>query len=142
MHGGMRHGMDFGLPPGEWWHNPMLATRIGLSADQIKHLDELSTQGKLDIIHLHAALEEDEVLLKPMLEGATLDEHKAEAQIDKIADARAAIEKAMAHNRLSERAVLTADQVTKLHDHSRPGMDRGMHRWGNGDNAPAPASGQ
>lgn len=126
MHGrhemGMRH--DRG-EHGEWWKNPELAKRIGITPDQTKKLDELSFQGKMNMIHLHAALEEQELMMKPIMEAPTVDQKKADLQIDKVADARAALEKAAAKQKLAMRTVLTADQWTKLHEHhpmGGPGM--------------------
>jgi len=117
---------------GEFWKNPEAVTRLGLSPDQVKKLDDISLKGKLEEIHLRAVLEEDELMMKPLMEGA-FDEKKAEAQIDKIAEAHASLEKARAKSMLSLRAVLTPDQWTKLHSHE--GMDR-HHGMGEGPGGP------
>ena len=122
MRGGMRHEGH-----GEFWKNPEVVAKLGLSPDQVKKLDDLALKNKLDEIHLRATLEEDEALLKPIVESPTFDEKKADAQIDKIAEAHAALEKARAKGMFSARAVLTADQWTKLHSHE------GMMRHGMGE---------
>jgi Spy/CpxP family protein refolding chaperone len=129
-HGDMQGRGDGMLPFGMWWKNPEVATRIGLSADQQKRIDDLFLQSRIQLIHMHASLQEEQLLLEPLLNASPFDQTKALAQIDKIADTRADLEKANAKMLLNIRGVLTADQWTKLRSH-----DRGMHRpegaWGN-----------
>jgi len=75
------------------------------------------------------------VMLEPMLSANPLDVAKASAQIDKVAQARADLEKANAKMLLNIRGALTADQWTKLRDH-RFGAPDGQAAPG------APAGGQ
>lgn len=128
---GEMRGSDEGmLPFGMWWKNPEVATRIGLSADQQKQIGDLFLQSRLQLIHIHASLQEQQLMLEPLLNANPVDQPKAMAQIDKIADTRAELEKSNAKMLLSIRGVLTADQWTKLRDH-----DHSMHHpegaWGN-----------
>lgn len=113
---------------GMWWKNPEVAARIGLTAEQQKRIGDLFLQSRVQLIHMHASLQEEQLLLEPLLDATPLDEAKAMAQIDKIADTRADLEKANAKMLLDIRGVLTADQWTKLRNHPRgmrgPG-DRG-----------------
>ena len=132
--GGPERGFDRGehgdgLPFGMWWKNPEVSTRIGLSADQQKRMDALVLQSRLQLIHLHATLQEEQLMLEPLLDANPLDQAKALDQINKIADTRADLEKTNAKMLLSIRGVLTADQWTKLraHDHARP---RPAGEWG------------
>jgi Spy/CpxP family protein refolding chaperone len=126
-HGGDRGGMhgEHGGPEGmhhEFWKNPELVARIGLTPEQTKHLDDISLQSRMKLIQMHATLEEQRLMLEPLLSSASFDAAKATAQFDKIADARAAIEKEDARTMIGIRAVLTPEQWTKLH---APRM--GMH---------------
>jgi Spy/CpxP family protein refolding chaperone len=117
------------LPFGMWWKNPEVATRLGLTAEQQKRIGDMFLQSRLQLIHLHASLQEEQLMLEPLLDAAPFDEAKAEAQIDKIADTRADLEKTNAKMLLNIRGVLTADQWTKLRNHPHgphgPGGDRG-----------------
>jgi Spy/CpxP family protein refolding chaperone len=113
------------LPFGMWWKNPEVAARIGLSADQQKRISDLFLQSRLQLIHLHATLQEEQLMLEPLMDATPFEEAKAVAQIDKIADTRADLEKTNAKMLLDIRGVLTADQWTKLRSHGR-----GMHRPG------------
>jgi Spy/CpxP family protein refolding chaperone len=116
------------LPFGMWWKNPEVATRIGLTADQQKQISDLFLQSRLQLIHLHATLQEEQLMLGPLMDATPFDEAKALAQIDKIADTRADLEKTNAKMLLNIRGVLNADQWTKL----RSGA-HGMHGGPRGD---------
>jgi len=125
MHGGggfRGHGME---DHGMWWKNPGLAARIGITADQQKKIDDVFTQSRIQLIDLHATLEKEELLLHPLMDANPIDQPKALAQIDKIAETRASLEKTNARMLLSIRSVLTPDQWTKLqaerHGGPRPG---------------------
>ena len=117
-HRGMRPGGPGGagklLPPGTWWRDQSTVTAIGLSADQQKKIDGIFLESRVQLIHMHASLEEDQVRLDDTLSAPTLDAAKAQKQIDEAADTRASLEKAEAHMLLTIRGVLTADQWTKL----------------------------
>jgi Spy/CpxP family protein refolding chaperone len=120
-HGG---GMGLMLPEGTWWRNPELVSRIGLTAEQQKHIDDIFLRSRVELIHMHASLEEEQLLLEPLLNANPLDQTRALAQIGKIADTRAELEKTNAKMLLSIRAVLNADQWTKLQERHR-GMREG-----------------
>ncbi|ADV81527.1 Spy/CpxP family protein refolding chaperone [Terriglobus saanensis] len=140
--GGMEHGMEGGmrgrdgiLPLGIWWKNPELTARIGLSPDQQKRIEDTFMQSRIQLIHLHASIEEEQLKLEPLLSTNPIDQGKALAQINKVADLRADMEKANAKMLLSIRGVLTADQWTKLQaeHHMRGGMGvRGFKGGPNG----------
>lgn len=102
---------------GMWWKNPAVVQRLALTPEQTKRMDDIFQQSRLQLIDLHADVEKQEVLLEPLLSASTLDAAKASAQIDKVADARANLEKADAKMLLGIRGVLTPDQWTKLHSH-------------------------
>ncbi|HWB33179.1 MAG TPA: Spy/CpxP family protein refolding chaperone [Acidobacteriaceae bacterium] len=110
MGGGFHMG-----PAGMWWKNSRIVERLNLSADQTKKMDDIVEQSRLQLIDLRATLEKQQVLLGPILDANPVDMAKASAQIDKVANARADLEKANAKMLLSIRSVLTPDQWTKLH---------------------------
>jgi Spy/CpxP family protein refolding chaperone len=131
--GGPERGFDRGergdgLPFGMWWKNPEVAARIGLTPDQQKRIEDVFLQSRIQLIHMHASLEEEQLLLEPLLSANPLDQAKAQAQIDKIADTRADLEKANARMLLNIRGVLTADQWAKLRGHDH-GMPRPAGEW-------------
>lgn len=108
-------------PGGRWWTDPALVARLGLTADQQKRIDTLFQQERLKLIDLTAAVEKEEATLEPLLEVDQPDEKNVLAQIDRIAQARAELEKANARMLLGFRSVLSADQWRRLQAESRPG---------------------
>lgn len=99
---------------GRWWNNPRLAQAISLTDDQKKKMDDIFQQHRLKLVDLHANLEKQQILMGPMIEADSPNESQVLAQIDKIAQARADLEKADAHMLFEIRKVLTADQWQKL----------------------------
>jgi Spy/CpxP family protein refolding chaperone len=108
------HGMMMPGPSGKWWDNPELAKRLNLTADQQKKMDEVFQQHRLRLIDLHAALEKEEAILEPLHEAANPDDAKVLPQIDRVAQARAELEKANARMLLGLRHVLTPEQWKML----------------------------
>ena len=101
-------------PHGTWWRNSEVVSRIGLTAEQVKKIDGISLESRIQLIHMHASIEEEQLRLEPLLDANPVNEQAALAQISKIADTRADLEKVNAKMLLSIRNVLTADQWTKL----------------------------
>ena len=112
-HGPLR-GMMMPGPAGKWWDNPELARRLNLTADQQKKMDDVFQQNRLRLIDLHAALEKEEAILEPLIEAPSPDDAKALPQIDRVAQARAELEKANARLLLGLRHVLAPEQWKML----------------------------
>lgn len=117
--------------PGRWWNNPEMARKLGLNADQQKKMDDIFQQSRLNLIDLNASLQKEETIMEPLMEADQPDEAKILQQIDRVAQARAELEKANARMLLGIRRTLTPDQWKKLqaegpgpehhHDHEGPG---------------------
>jgi Spy/CpxP family protein refolding chaperone len=137
IHGPEDGGGAMGIvPPGTWWRNPETVKEVNLSPDQTKHMDEIFRQNRIELIHLKASLEEEQLNLEPLLNANPPDTNRALSEISKIADLRANLEKANAKMLLALRAVLTADQWTKLqserHIHRLEIGPDGMRGFGKG----------
>jgi Spy/CpxP family protein refolding chaperone len=131
MDGGMRGGSRI-VPPGTWWKNPDLVTKLSITADQQKRMDDILQQSRIQLVHIKATLEEQQILLEPMLNANPPDAAKTLAQISTIADTRASLEKANAKMLLGIRGVLTADQWTKLQAEQRARRESMHDRGGSG----------
>jgi Spy/CpxP family protein refolding chaperone len=105
----MERTLQAGLPA-RWWKQPALAQKIGLSADQQKKMDDLFLQSRLKLIDLNASFEEAEALLEPLVRAERPDEVKVRNQIDRVAQARADLEKGNAYLLLGIRLILTPAQ--------------------------------
>ena len=103
-----------GGPEGRWWSRPEMAQRLGLTADQQKKMDDVFQQARLKLIDLNAVVQKEELIMEPLVAAEQPDEAKIVAQIDKVAQARAELEKANARMLLGIRRVLTAEQWEKL----------------------------
>jgi Spy/CpxP family protein refolding chaperone len=133
--GEMRGPEDHMMAEGTWWRNPEVVSRIGLTTEQTKHIDDIFLQSRVQLIDLHASLDKEELLMEPLMNANPVDQTKALAQIGKIADTRAELEKTNAKMLLSIRGVLNADQWTKLragrpHGGEMHGGPDGQHRPG------------
>ncbi len=82
-----------GGPGGKWWTRPDTAQKLGLTADQIKKMDDIFQQHRLKLIDLDAAVRKEEVIMEPLISAEQPDEAKIVTQIDKVAQARAELER-------------------------------------------------
>ena len=113
-----RSPMEKALGPlgaqGRWWNNPRIVERLKLTDVQRKEFDDIYLQHREKLIDLRASLQKAELALEPLVRDAQPNETKILAQIDKVAQARAELEKANAAFLLALRAKLTAEQWTEL----------------------------
>lgn len=121
---------EVGLPSGEFWLNPDIVSFAEITPDQVHRLAETYLQGTLKLIQLDANVDMEEAKLEPMLASPEIDANAAIAQLDRIAEAKAAVDKADARLAFGLRATLTPAQLTRL----RTGMSHRMpeHEVGDG----------
>jgi Spy/CpxP family protein refolding chaperone len=91
-----------------------MARKLGMTAAQIKKMDEIFQQMRVKLIEVNSSLRKEEAILLPLLEADQPDDAKLLPQIDKVANARAELEKANARLLLNIRHVLTVEQWRKL----------------------------
>lgn len=108
--------------PGRWWHDPRMVQKLALTADQQRKMDDIFQQHRLRLIDLNAALQREEAIMEPLVEAEQPDETKIVAQIDRVAQSRAELEKSNARMLLGIRRVLTPEQWKKLQT-DRPGAE-------------------
>ena len=97
-----------GGPPGRWWDNPEMAKKLGMTGDQVKKMDDIFQQVRIKLIDLNGNLRKEEAMLDPLMQADNPDDAKLLPQIDRVANARAELEKANARLLLSIRHVLTS----------------------------------
>lgn len=103
-----------GLPSGVWWERPGLIRELGLSSEQRSQMNDAWQQARLHLIDLNAALQKEQAILEPMLADDQADTAKINGQVDRIAAARANVDKANIGTQRSLRRVLTSEQRSKL----------------------------
>jgi len=134
-----RPPLERSLPQGRWWNNPVMVQKLNLNSDQQKKMDDIFQQNRLRLVDLNANLQKEEITMEPMMAADTPDEAKILAQIDRVAQARAELEKANARFLLGIRRVLTQDQWKKLQaERPLPEGGRGPGQGGP-PNPPPPA---
>jgi Spy/CpxP family protein refolding chaperone len=137
-----RPPLERSLPQGRWWNNPEMIQKLNLNSDQQKKMDDIFQQNRLRLVDLNANLQKEEITMEPMMAADAPDESKILAQIDKVAQARAELEKANARFLLGIRRVLTQEQWKKLQTetaHPDGGRGRGQGGPGGPPNPPPPA---
>lgn len=151
--GGMRM-RDDGMPGmhGAWWKDSQTVQAIGLSDQQAQQIEKIFQDHRMQLVDLHANLEKAELAMEPMMQADQPNESQVNSQIDKIAQARAALEKSNAQMLFAIRRVLTPDQWKKLQAQSmrppRGGVMGGVEGGGPGgprrferrERAPRPAA--
>ena len=105
---------SFGVRSGKWWTSPEMAQKLNLTEEQKRRMDDIFQQHRLKLIDLQASLEKEEISLEPLVGADQPDDAKVFAQIDRVALARAELEKANSRMLWQVRRVLTADQWKQL----------------------------
>ena len=120
---------------GQWWNNPKVIEKLKLTDDQRKSMDAIFQQHREKLVDLRGNVEKAEIEMAPLVKADQPNESAVLAQIDKVAQARAELEKANARFLFELRAKLTPDQWKQVQEfrQNRPGMGR---NWGNGDRRP------
>lgn len=98
----------------------------------------------MKLVDLEASLKKAELEMEPLMKADTPDQAAILAQIDKVAQARAELEKANARFLLALRGKLTPDQWKQLQTMRQNHMDRGQDEgrgqqregWGKGGQRP------
>ena len=119
--GGHRPPMEralgpMGDPQGRFWNNPTTVTKLKLTDDQRKGMDQVLQQHRTTLVDLHANLEKAELALEPMMKDDQPNESQILEQIDRVAQARAELEKGNARFLLAIRAKLTPEQWKGLQE--------------------------
>jgi Spy/CpxP family protein refolding chaperone len=95
---------------GRWWNNPKMVERLKLTDEQRKAFDGILLEHREKLIDLRASVEKAELGMEPLMGDDQPNEAKILGQIDKVAQARAELEKANARFLLAIRGKLTPEQ--------------------------------
>ena len=132
-------------PRGEharWWNDPHAVDKFKLTDTQRKAMDDIYQQHRLTLVDLHGTLEKAELAMEPMMREDQPDEGKILSQIDRVAQARAELEKANARMLFDLRKQLTPEQWKQIQaDRAarRAGREDGSHEgryFGHGQGGP------
>jgi Spy/CpxP family protein refolding chaperone len=131
-----------------WWNNSRTIEQLKLTDDQRKAMDSILLQHREKLIDLRANLEKAELAMQPLMSADTPNEAATIAQIDKVVQARAELERANSRFLLAIRMKLTVDQWKQIQAlqqerredrwRDRPGMPGPGFRRQPGPNPPPP----
>ena len=116
---------------GRFWNNPKIVERLKLTDEQRKAFDGILLEHREKLIDLRAGVEKAELEMEPLIGADQPDEGRILAQIDKVAQARAELEKANARYLLAIRGKLTPEQWKQVqafranHEQERGKWERG-----------------
>lgn len=116
---------------GRWWNNPKVVEQLKLTDEQRKAFDGILLEHREKLIDLRANEEKAELEMDSLVNADQQDEARILGQIDKVAQARAELEKANARFLLAIRNKLTPEQWKQIkafranHGEGHGGWDRG-----------------
>ena len=116
---------------GRWWNNPKIAEKLKLTDDQRKSMDQIFQEHREKLVDLRGNVEKAEIEMEPLVRADQPNEQAVLAQIDKVAQARAELEKANARFLFALRAKLTPDQWKQVQEFRQ--NHEGMRREFRGD---------
>ena len=124
----MERALGLRGPEGRWWNDPAMVEKLKLNDDQRKGMDAILLNHREQLVDKRAAVEKAELEMEPLMQDDVPNEARVLAQIDKIAQARAELEKANARFLLAIRARLSPDQWKQLQSARAEHMQR--RGWG------------
>ncbi len=125
----------------EWWKDPEAAQKLQLSDEQVGRIEKIARDHQLEAIDLRATLEKQEVTLRSLMGNDPPDESQVLAQIDKVAQARADLEKSRVRMTLAVQRVLTPEQSKKLRGMRHAPPPQGGPEWRHPDGPMGPPPG-
>ncbi len=111
-----RVGLQFG-PPGRWWDDRGFARNLKLRPDQQTRMDGIFEQNRGALLYRFGNLQQAETQLDQLSNTPAPDEAALFVQIDRVAQARAELEKANTHMLLQLRKEMDPDQIKRLQNH-------------------------
>jgi len=105
--------LQFG-PPGRWWDDRGISKNLKLRPDQQTKMDAIFEQSRGTLLSKLETVHQAEAQMGELSRSPTPDEPAILAQIDRVAQAHADLDKAYAHVLLQLRKEMDADQIKRL----------------------------
>jgi len=99
-----------------WWKDAKVRQELQLTDDQSQKIESISREHQMREIDLRAEVEKQSLLLHQQMEAESPDTAQALAQVDKLSQARAQLEKSQVELVLAIRHILTAEQAKRLRE--------------------------
>jgi Spy/CpxP family protein refolding chaperone len=119
---------------GRWWNNPRIIEKLKLTDDQRKAMDQIFQEHREKLVDLRGNVEKAEIEMEPLVRADQPNEQAVLSQIDRVAQARAELEKANARFLFALRGKLTPEQWKQVQDfrQNHEGMRDGARQWREG----------
>ena len=108
-----RPGLQLG-PPGRWWDDRATVKSLKLSPEQRTRMDAIFEQNRGELQARFENVRQAEMQMEELARSEVPDEAALFAQIDRVAQARAELEKANTHLLLMIRREMDAEQIKRL----------------------------
>jgi Spy/CpxP family protein refolding chaperone len=113
----MHSGLQFGPPGRRWWDEKSYAKDLKLRPEQQTRMDAIFEQNKNALLSRLQNLQQAESQMEEISKSPTPDEAALFTQIDRVAQARAELEKTNTHMLLQIRKEMDSDQIARLEKH-------------------------
>lgn len=101
-------------PPGRWWNDKSFAKSLKLRPDQQSRMDGIFDQNRTALQNSYLGLQQAEGRMAELAKSTNIDEAALSAQIDRVAQARAELNKTYTHLQLQLRKEMDPEQLAKL----------------------------
>jgi len=108
-----RPGLQLG-PPGRWWDDTSFVKSLKLRPEQQLRMDAVFEQNRTVLQGRFQVVQQAEAQMEEISRSPAPDELALFAQIDRVAQARAELEKANTHMLLQIRREMDPDQIDRL----------------------------
>jgi hypothetical protein len=116
--GTFRGGLQFG-PPGRWWDDKHFVKSLHISPEQKKRMDTVFDANRASLVSRYQTLQQEEARMEDLSRTKSLDEKVLFAQIDRVTEALADLEKAKTHLMVQLRNEMDEDQIDRLESAER-----------------------
>jgi Spy/CpxP family protein refolding chaperone len=113
-----RPGLQLG-PPGRWWDDHGFAKNLKLRPEQQTRMDAIFEQNRNSLFSSFQNVQQAQAQMQELSRSPTPDESALYAQIDRVAQARAELQKATTHMFLQLRREMDAEQIKRLEKASK-----------------------
>jgi len=112
---GSRSGLQLG-PVGRWWDDHSVVKSLKLRPEQTARMDAIFEQNRGSLMQHFQGLQQAELLLDALARSPVPDEVALDTQIDRVAQARAELEKVNTHMLLQIRREMEPEQIKRLEE--------------------------
>ena len=107
-------GLQLGPPGQKWWDDKTFVKSLKLRPEQQARMDAIFEQNRSALLSRLASAQQADMQMDELSRSSAPDESALLAQIDRVAQAHAELDKATTHMLLQMRKEMDADQIRRL----------------------------